>query len=106
MVTGNRRPLPRNACTRRQHARNHCRSESMTGVLRHWMAFGTGAGIEISGPRGEESLHAALVRVRPGSARVLDEFIVDDAQTQAGVWGINYAKLLRKHGMGHVAATV
>ena len=80
--------------------------------LRHWLAFGSGVGIEItgsstSGSPGAESLKATLVRVRPGRARVLDTFTIDAlGQHASGVWGTEYSAFLRKHGMGHAAATV
>lgn len=75
--------------------------------LRHWLAFGSGVGIEIAGPRGAESLHAAAVRVRPGRAQVLDTLAVEDlAQHASGVWGTEYSAFLRKYGLRHAAATV
>jgi hypothetical protein len=75
--------------------------------LRHWLAFGGGVGIEIAGPRGAESLHAAAVRVRPGRAQVLDTLAVEALSQQAsGVWGTEYGAFLRKYGLRHVAATV
>lgn len=75
--------------------------------MRHWLAFGSGVGIEISGAIGAESLRAALVRVRPGQARILDTFSVVALERQAsGVWGTEFAALLRKRGLAHVAATV
>lgn len=75
--------------------------------LKKWMAFGSGIGIEITGPAGSESLHVAAVRVRPGSVRVLGELVIEDAgHNAAGVWGTDYAAFLRKHGLRGVAATV
>ena len=75
--------------------------------LRHWLAFGSGVGIEIAGPQGAESLHAAAVRVRPGRARVLDTLAVEDLSHQAsGVWGTEYSAFVRQYGLRHVAATV
>lgn len=76
-------------------------------VLRRWRAFGSGVGIEIAGAPGVESLRIALVKVSSGSVRVLDQMVVADFEHHAaGVWGTEYSGLLRKHGMGHVAATV
>jgi hypothetical protein len=75
--------------------------------LRHWLAFGSGVGIEIAGPHGAESLHAAAVRVRPGRTRVLDILSVEAlGQQPSGVWGTEYSAFVRKHGLSHVAATV
>jgi hypothetical protein len=75
--------------------------------IRKWVAFGGGLGIQISGPRGAESLHVAAVRVRPSGARVLGQFTIEDFPHQAaGVWGTDYAAFARKLGLGHVGATV
>jgi len=75
--------------------------------LRHWLAFGSGVGIEIAGPQGAEALHAAAVRVRPGRARVLDTLTVEAFQQQPrGVWGTEYSAFLRKCDLSQVAATV
>jgi hypothetical protein len=74
--------------------------------LRHWLAFGSGVGIEISGLHGAESLHAAAARVRPGRAIVLDTLAIEFLSQSASVWGTEYAVFLRKHGMGRAAATV
>ena len=63
--------------------------------MRHWLAFGSGVGIEISGAPGEESLRATLVRVRPGQARILDTFNVEALDRQgSGVWGTEFAWML------------
>ncbi|HEV8147913.1 MAG TPA: PilN domain-containing protein [Bryobacteraceae bacterium] len=75
--------------------------------IRKWVAFGGGLGIQISGPRGAESLHVAAVRVRPSGARVLGQFTIEDFPHQAaGVWGTDYAAFARKLGLAHVGATV
>ena len=37
--------------------------------LKKWVAFGSGVGIQIAGPRGAESLRIVAVRVRPTGAR-------------------------------------
>jgi len=75
--------------------------------LRKWAAIGSGAGIEIAGPRGNESLRVCAVRVRPQGARVLGGFTVEDFQHQpAAGWGADYAAFLGKLGMRHVAAEV
>jgi hypothetical protein len=75
--------------------------------LRKWAAIGSGAGLEIVGPRGSESLRISAVRVRPQGARVLGGFTVEDFQHQpAANWGADYAAFLGKLGMRHVAANV
>jgi hypothetical protein len=71
------------------------------------LAVGSGAGFEITGARGSESLRIAAVRVRPSGARVLGGFTVEDFQHQpAAAWGADYAAFLGKLGLRHVAATV
>jgi type IV pilus assembly PilN-like protein len=75
--------------------------------LRKWFALGSGAGLEIAGPRGSESLRVSAVRVRPPGARVLGGFAVEDfARQPAASWGADYAAFLGKLGIGHVAANV
>jgi hypothetical protein len=75
--------------------------------FRKWVAIGSGAGIEIAGPRGSESLRICAVRVRPQGARVLGGFTVEDFQHQpAGTWGAEYAAFLGKLGIRHVSANV
>ncbi len=75
--------------------------------LRKWAAFGSGAGLEIVGPRGSESLRVSAVRVRPQGARVLGGFTVEDFERQpAASWGADYAAFLSKLGIRHVAANV
>lgn len=71
------------------------------------LAFGSGVGIEIAGPRGAESLRITAVRVRPAGARLLGRLSIDDFPHQtAGVWGTEYAAFLRKLDLRHVPATV
>ena len=75
--------------------------------LKKALAFGSGIGIQIAGPRGAESLHVAAARVRPNGARLVDSFAVEDFRKQpAGVWGTEYAAFLRKLGMRHAVAVV
>jgi Tfp pilus assembly protein PilN len=75
--------------------------------LKKASAFGSGIGIEISGPRGAESLRITAVRVRPTGSRMLGQFTVEDfPHQQAGVWGTEYAAFLRKFDLRHVPATV
>ena len=72
-----------------------------------WLAFGSGVGIEITGPAGAESLRIAAARVRPGRAKEISMLTIADASHQsAGVWGTEYSLFLRKAGLSHVAATV
>ena len=76
-------------------------------ALRKWAAIGSGAGLEIAGPRGSESLRVSAVRVRPQGARVLGGFTIQDFQHQpAAAWGADYAAFLGKLGIGHVSANV
>jgi hypothetical protein len=75
--------------------------------LKKWVAFGSGVGIQIAGPRGVESLRIAAARVRPTGARLAGAMTVDDFPHQpAGVWGTEYAAFLRKLGLRHAVATV
>lgn len=75
--------------------------------LKKWLAFGTGIGIEIAGPHGSESLHAAIARVRPNGARLIDSLTIADFPNQpASVWGTDYNAFLRKHGLQQSVATV
>src|SRR5580658_1896033 len=75
--------------------------------LKKWLAFGSGVGIQIAGPRGSESLRIAAVRVRPSGARLAGSMSVEDFPHQpAGVWGTEYAAFLRKLGLRHAVATV
>ncbi len=76
-------------------------------ALKKAAAFGTGVGIQITGPPGAESLHIAAVRVRPGGARLLDSLVIEDFRRQpAAEWGAAYAAFLRKRGLGHCSAVV
>ncbi|MCC6392586.1 MAG: hypothetical protein IT167_18440, partial [Bryobacterales bacterium] len=71
--------------------------------LKQYLAIGTGAGIELTA----DALHVALTRVRPGGAHVLATFtLANYHERPAAEWGAEYASLLRKHGAGHLAATV
>jgi Tfp pilus assembly protein PilN len=76
-------------------------------VLRRWVAFGSGVGIEIGGAGGAESLCIAAVRVRPNGARVCGVLNIGDFRNQpAAVWGTEYAAFAGKRGLRHVPATV
>jgi hypothetical protein len=75
--------------------------------LRKWLAFGSGVGIALEGARGEESLQAVAVRVRPSGAKVLDTLTIENFRAEpAAEWGRRYAEFIAKLGMQHVAATV
>src|ERR1700685_3739909 len=73
--------------------------------FRRWMAFGSGVGIQIEGPRGAESAHIAAARVRPGGARLLGGFRIEDLPRQpAAVWGADVTAFLRKLGLQNTPA--
>lgn len=75
--------------------------------LKKWIAFGSGVGIQIAGPRGAESLRIAAARVRPSGARLAGSMTVEDFLHQpAGAWGTEYAAFLRRLGLRHAVATV
>jgi Tfp pilus assembly protein PilN len=80
----------------------------MTPVsLRKFLAFGSGVGIEITGPRGAETLRVCAVRVRPNGARLLGSFSIENAAQQpAAEWGQAYSGFVKKLGLGYVVATV
>jgi hypothetical protein len=79
----------------------------MPTQLKTWIAFGTGIGIEVSGPHGAESLRITAVKVRPTGARVLGRLDIEDFPNQpAGVWGTEFTSFARKMGVRHVGATV
>jgi Tfp pilus assembly protein PilN len=76
-------------------------------ALKKISAFGSGVGIQITGPRGAESLHIAAVRVRPGGARLTGSLTIEDFRRQpAAEWGATYAAFLRKLGLAHASAVV
>ncbi|MGA3188585.1 MAG: PilN domain-containing protein [Bryobacteraceae bacterium] len=75
--------------------------------LRKFLAFGSGVGIEITGPRGAETLRISAVQVRPTGARVVGGFSIENAAQQpAAEWGRAYSGFLKKLGWKHIAATV
>jgi hypothetical protein len=75
----------------------------LTKALRKWIAFGTGAGIEI----GPAHLTVSVVRVRPNGAVVLGSAVIENfRQRPAADWGREYAAVLKQHGASHVAAVV
>jgi Tfp pilus assembly protein PilN len=75
--------------------------------LKRWVAFGSGAGISIEGPRGSESLRVCAVRVRPAGARIVSSFTVEDFQRRpAAEWGAAYTAAFGKLGLRDVSAMV
>jgi Tfp pilus assembly protein PilN len=71
--------------------------------LRHLVAFGTGAGIQIAGP----DLEIAVARVRPTGVQVLARTtIARFRERPAAQWGGEYSALLGKLGTPHLSATV
>jgi Tfp pilus assembly protein PilN len=75
--------------------------------LKKLLAFGSGVGIQIVGPRGSESLRICAAKVRPGSSTVRGGFTIEDFPHQpAGQWGTDYAAFVRKLGMKAASAVV
>lgn len=75
--------------------------------LRRWLAFGSGVGISIEGPRGAESLRVTAVRVRPSGVTITGGMNVENFRSEpAAEWGAAYAAMASKLGLQHVAATV
>jgi Tfp pilus assembly protein PilN len=74
--------------------------------IRKLFALGSGVGIEISGPRGAETLRVSAVRVRPTGARVMGGFSIENAAQQpAAEWGQAYSGFVKKLGLKHIIAT-
>lgn len=75
--------------------------------LKKLFLFGSGVGIQITGPKGAESLRVTAVSVRPAGVRLRGRLDIENFPNQpAGVWGTDYAAFLDKVGMHHVTATV
>jgi Tfp pilus assembly protein PilN len=75
--------------------------------VRKFLAFGSGVGIEITGPRGAETLRISAVRVRPTGSRVMGGFSIENAAQQpAAEWGRVYSAFVKKLGLKHIVATV
>jgi Tfp pilus assembly protein PilN len=65
--------------------------------LKKWLAFGSGVGIQIAGPKGAESLHISAVRVRPTGVTVRGGFTIEDyPHWPAAEWGADYAAFSKK----------
>jgi hypothetical protein len=76
-------------------------------AVKKWFAIGSGAGIQITGPKGSESLRIAAVRVRPGKAQVRGGFTIEDFPHQsATAWGADCLAFLNKLGLRDVPAAV
>ncbi|MBV8845407.1 MAG: hypothetical protein JO307_21570 [Bryobacterales bacterium] len=66
-------------------------------AIKKWLAIGSGVGIQITGPKGSESLRIAAVRVRPGGDQLRGEFTIEDfAHQPAAAWGVELATFLAK----------
>jgi Tfp pilus assembly protein PilN len=75
--------------------------------IRKWLAIGSGLGIQITGPKGSESLRISAVRVRPGGAQVRGGFTIEDFMHQpAGAWGADFAAFLSKLRLRDTTAAV
>jgi Tfp pilus assembly protein PilN len=82
---------------------NDSRSRGLASGLRHIVAFGTGAGIQISGG----DLEVAVARVRPTGVRVLGRTTIQRFRERpAAQWGAEYTAFLGKLGTPHLSATV
>ena len=74
-----------------------------TSGLLQWLAFGTGAGIQVSG----DDLEVAVARVRPTGIHVLGRTTIPRFRERpAAVWGAEYSAFLKKLGAGYLSATV
>jgi len=75
----------------------------MTPGLRQLLAFGTGAGIQVT----DQNLEVAVARVRPTGIRVLGRAtIARFRERPATEWGAEYTAFLGKMGASHLSATV
>ena len=71
------------------------------------LAFGSGVGIEIAGPRGAETLRISAVRVRPNGARQIGGFSIENpTERPAAEWGQEYAAFLKKLQLTHSVTVV
>jgi Tfp pilus assembly protein PilN len=70
---------------------------------RLWLAFGTGAAIEIR----ENDLYVCIARVRPSRTDLIGAMKVTDFVHQpAAQWGREISEFLRRNGAGYIALTV
>lgn len=71
--------------------------------LRKWVAFGTGAGVEIEG----SDLHLAVVRVRPSGTHTIAQHIVENfGEKPASEWGAELTSFLADAGAAGRAVMV
>ena len=76
-------------------------------AIKKWLAIGSGVGIQITGPKGAESLRISAVRVRPSGAQVRGGFTIEDFSHQpAAAWGADFAAFMARLGLRHVPAVV
>jgi len=72
-------------------------------MLRKWLAFGTGVGVEI----GPEHLTVSVVRVRPSGGVLRGSGVIENfRQRPAAEWGREFSDIVKKHGAAHVAVAV
>ena len=70
--------------------------------VRLWLAFGTGAAIEIR----DKDLYISVARVRPSRTQLVGAMKVTDFANQpAADWGREINAFLRRNGAGHIALT-
>lgn len=75
--------------------------------LKKWLAFGSGLGVAIEGPRGAEILRVCAVRVRPSGVRIAGGFEIENFEQQpAAEWGAAIAAFGAKLGLRHVPAMI
>jgi Tfp pilus assembly protein PilN len=75
----------------------------MNAGLRQLLAFGTGAGIQVT----EQDLEIAVARVRPPGIQVLGRATISRFRERpAAQWGAEYTALLEKLGATYLSATV
>jgi len=71
--------------------------------IRKWLAYGSGAGIEI----GPANLTVSVVRVKPSGAKLAGSTVIENFRERpAAEWGRQYSEFLKSHGVGHLAAAV
>lgn len=72
-------------------------------VLRKWLSFGSGVGIEI----GLSSLFVTLTKIRPNGIQILDALeILRYRERPAAEWGADFQSFLTKNKIRHLSATV
>jgi Tfp pilus assembly protein PilN len=72
-------------------------------ILRKFLAFGTGVGIEV----GPTDLTVSVVRSRPSGSELLGSTVIAGFRERPAVeWGREYADFVKKFSAGHLAAVV